>query len=359
MNKKNISIDLRMIEHSGIGTYIQSLIKPIIKDLEEINIFLLVHKNIDYSKYLDCATMKNVSYINISSPIYSLREQIEIPIKLPSNIDLYWSPHYNIPILYKYKILVTIHDIYHFVDLSFKRYFRRVYSKFMFNIIKYKSSKIITVSAFSKNELIDNFNFNKNSITTIYNGIGSDWSSTRDYKKNKKLLYVGNFKKHKNLDTLINAFIKMKYSTDYELILIGGNINSFNSLTLEKINNYNNIKCYGSLPSNKLITHYNSAYLSIFPSIYEGFGLPPLEALACKCPILISDIPAFKEIYKDIACYFDPYDESHLIKKIEFLLENNRVTDKQINKSVNFINKYSWETAVKQTVKLINRELSL
>ena len=359
MNKKNISIDLRMIEHSGIGTYIQSLIIPIIKKLKQNHFFLLVNKNINYSKYIDSKEVVNVSYIIISSPIYSLREQIEIPLKLPSNIDLYWSPHYNIPILYKYKILVTIHDIYHIVDLSFKRSLRRIYSNFIFNIIKCKSSEIITISEFSKSELINNLNINKNLINIIYNGVGLNWYSTSDYKKNKKLLYVGNFKKHKNLDILINAFLKFKFSTEYELILIGGNIKSFNSVIRKKIYNCNNITCYESMSPNDLIVHYNSAHLSIFPSIYEGFGLPPLEALVCKCPILVSDIPAFKEIYKDIAYYFNPYDESDLIKKIEFLLENDRLTDVQIDKSVDFIKKYSWNIAVKKTVKLINRELSL
>ena len=359
MDKKNISIDLRMIEHTGIGTYIQSLINPIIKNIKNVNFFLLINKNIDYTVYLESISLKNITFITINSPIYSLLEQIEIPIKLPANIDLYWSPHYNIPILLRSKILVTIHDIYHFVDLNYKQYLRRLYAKFMLNLIKYKSSSIITVSNFSKMELVSKLYFNEESIYTIYNGIGKEWVSTTDYRKNNKILYVGNFKKHKNLEILIEAFTKIKHNSQYELILIGGNKNSFNYRTRLKVDNYINIKCYKAVSQKELILYYNSACLFVFPSIYEGFGFPPLESLACKCPILISNIPVFKEIYSDIACYFNPYDTNDLVQKIEILLDNHISTDRQIEKSQEFTNKYSWEKTLNKTIKLINRELSL
>ena len=359
MNKKNISIDLRMIEHTGIGTYLQSLINPIITDLKQVNFFLLISKNIDYTIYLDSINLKNITFIIINSPIYSMREQIEIPIKMPVNIDLYWSPHYNIPILLRSNILVTIHDIYHFVDLDFKQYLRRLYAKFMLNLIKYKSNSIIVVSDFSRMELVSKLYFNEETLNTIYNGIGEKWVSTRDYKKNNQILYVGNFKKHKNLDILIDAFTKIKYNSKYELILIGGDRNSFNYSTRLKVDNYSNIKCYKAVPQKELIAYYNRAYLFVFPSTYEGFGFPPLEALACECPILISNIPVFKEIYADIACYFNPYDVNDLVEKMELLLEHHILTDRQIKKSQEFTNKYSWDKTLNQTIKLINKELSL
>ena len=288
-----------------------------------------------------------------------MREQIEIPIKIPVNIDLYWSPHYNVPILLRSKILVTIHDIYHFVDLDFKQCLRRLYAKFMLNLIKYKSNSIISVSDFSRTELVSKLYFNEESLNTIYNGIDKEWVSTRDYKKNNQILYVGNFKKHKNLDILIDAFTKIKCNSKYELILIGGDKNSFNYSTRLKVDNYSNIKCYKAVPRKELIAYYNRAYLFVFPSTYEGFGFPPLEALACECPILISDIPVFKEIYADIACYFNPYDVNDLVEKIELLLENHILTNRQIKKSQEFANKYSWDKTYNQTIKLIIRELSL
>ena len=359
MNKKNISIDLRMIENTGIGTYLQSLINPIIRDLKKVNFFLLINKNIDYTLYLDSISSKNITFIVINSPIYSIREQIEIPIKLPLNIDLYWSPHYNVPILLRSKILVTIHDIYHFIDLDFKQYLRRLYAKFMLNLIKYKSNSIISVSDFSRTELVRKLYFNEESLNTIYNGIGKEWISTSDYKNNNQILYVGNFKKHKNLDILIEAFTKIECNSKYELILIGGDKNSLNSSSQLKVDKYSNIKCYKTVPQKELITYYNRAYLFVFPSIYEGFGFPPLEALSCECPILISDIPVFKEIYADIACYFNPYDANDLVEKIELLLENHILTDRQIKKSQELTSKYSWDKTFNQTIKLINRELSL
>ena len=359
MTHKRISIDLRMIDHTGIGTYIQSLIGLILLNNETVEYFLLIDNKINYLKYLDPVHLENVNLITIYSPIYSLREQIEIPMKLPRNINLYWSPHYNIPILIRSKILVTIHDIYHVIDKSRNNYLRKLYAIIMFKIIKYRLVPIITVSKFSKRELVNKLDFNKETINIIYNGISDTWKSTKNYKKNNQILYVGNFKKHKNIEILIDAFIKLKNNGLYKLVLIGGDIDSLSTSSRFKVDRFNNISCYAPVERSELVKYYNNSRLLVFPSLYEGFGLPPLEAISCKCPILLSDIPPLREIYKDIAYYFNPYDVNDLSNKLKFLLDSPDCTDKLLNRSRRITDKYSWVNAMEKTVNLINRELSL
>ena len=354
---KNIVIDIRMIEHTGIGVYIQSIINIILKNISDHNVILLINKNIDYSKYID---IENYTLIKITSPIYSIREQFEIPFKLGNNIDLYWSPHYIFPLLLRTKIILTVHDIYHIVDTSMNKIIRKFYCYIMFKIIKRKSLPIISVSKFTKHEIVRNFNINDENVNVVYNGLEDIWHSTKNYRDNNEILYVGTNKKHKNIELLINAFEKVNVKQKYNLVLIG----KFDfSLMNTDINRYikdnPNIIHIDQVERNDLLYYYNNAKLFVFPTLYEGFGFPPLEAMSCSCPTLVSDIDVLKEIYLDGTYYFKSNNINDLVDKMNILLENNDITNNVINKSKQVINRYSWDICGMQTTEIINNQLSL
>ena len=350
--KNKIVIDIRMINNSGIGNYIENIICEIVNNYKNNQFILLVNPNINYSNILKDLKFNNFKTLSIKSPIYNILEQFEIYIKLfKYKIDLFWSPHYNIPILLQTKLLVTIHDIWHIVDTSSVRTLRRLYAKVLFYFIRIKKSNIIAVSNFTKDEIIFHTKIVSN-ITVIKNGIEKFWKSNKSYKDSKIILYVGNIRKHKNVKLLIKAFNEINIKS-YKLLLVG-KIDYY-----MKKNNFNksNIEFIGELNRVELLEYYNNARLLVLPSIYEGFGFTPLESMACDCPALVSDSGAIKEVCKDGVFYFDLENEDDLKNKILYLLNNEQVCDELINKGKEVVKQYDWFKTVHETIKKIDKLL--
>ena len=136
MKNKKIVIDIRMINHSGIGRYIKSTIPQIINKLSDVEFYLLVNELVISEKYFS----DKVNFIRIDSKPYSLKEQFELLYKIPKNINLFWSPHYIFPILIKSKVLLTVHDIYHYIISA--NIFKNLYSRIIFYFIKIKKCQI-------------------------------------------------------------------------------------------------------------------------------------------------------------------------------------------------------------------------
>ena len=353
---KTLVIDLRMINHSGIGIYLQSIIKIVLDRLSRFEIILLLDDKIDYSKYLE---IDNFRTVIIKSPVYSLFEQIEIPFKIRESVDLYWSPHYTFPLFLRANFLLTIHDIYHYKDKSFNKILRRLYCWIFLKYIEFKPIPVICVSNFTKAELMNNFNIKDHNIYVIHNGIDEIWKDISDYKKNNIILCVGSNKKHKNIDLLIRAFKKISKKSNYKLYLIGKyNYSLFNDNIKNIIKEHTNIVFLPFVNKFELLKYYNKARLFVFPSLYEGFGLPPLEAISCGCPVILSNIKVLKEINGDAAYYFNNNLKS-LVDSMNVLLQDFVVSDKIINDGMINIKKYSYKKCAVKTSDVINNHLSL
>lgn len=352
--KNNIVLDARMLNNSGISNYIDNIFYKIINHFENYNFLILLNHNNNNNNLKIIKKLKHNNYeiVYINSPIYSFREQIEIFIKLfKYDVDLFWSPHYNIPIFIGSRLLVTIHDVWHLVDNSFNRIIRRFYAKTLFLIIKLRKAYILSVSNFTKQEIFKYTNNNYN-ITVIHNGLEKKWKSKKSYKLNNDILYVGNIRSHKNIELLINSFNKLKLK-DKRLLLVGKNDNYIDENLYDK----SNIKFLGEIKRDILIDYYNNARMLILPSKYEGFGFTPLEAMACECPVLNSDIASLNEICKDGAIYFSLDKKNDLEEKIIYLLNNNKICDELIKKANIVIKKYNWNKTANETIKIIDKLL--
>lgn len=354
---KNITVDARMINSSGIGTVIKNILKRMIVLKTEWNFFIL--GNLLELKECDFLKQNNVKLISCEAPIYSIKEQIELIKKIPKETDVMWSPHYNIPVFYKGKLLVTIHDVFHLAMPQFvKGIHKRLYAKFMFRMIKCKANKIICVSNFTASELEKFVNVDKNNIKVIYNGIDEEWFNVKMGKSvyhKPYLLYVGNVKPHKNLISLVKAFELIKDKIPHDLIIVGkkegfitGDSNIF-KLT-EKLSD--RVIFTGYIDDNLLKQYYKQADLLIFPSLYEGFGLPPLEALAIGTRVICSDIPVLKEICGDMVEYFNPLD----IKSISKSIIKNIIIDIK-PENINLLDKYNWEKSIEKYIYIIEELL--
>lgn len=351
MQKMNITIDARMINASGIGTVIKNVLKRMIYLKPEWQFNILGDEK--ELSYFDFLKEKNVKIIDCKAAIYSIKEQLKLIQYIPKTTDVFWSPHYNIPIFYSGKLIVTVHDVFHLAMPQFVQgIHKKIYAKFMFNRVKKQANQIITVSQFTADELYRIVGVPKEKIKVIYNGIDEDWFNIKLGKRvyNKPyILYVGNVKPHKNLITLIKAFSEVKDKIEQDLIIVGkkdGFITGDNKLNEFINNNKDRIIFTGYVKDNILKQYYKQADIFVFPSLYEGFGLPPLEALAAGCKkIICSDIPAIREIYNNSIIYFNPYSVDDISRTL--IQANN---ERYIFPFT--FSKYDWNETVKRYVKL-------
>jgi len=338
---KRLILDGRMLKSSGIGRYIRNLIPFLAK---EFKLTLLVRKE-------DVPLLENLKNVNIlpfESSIYSIKEQILFPFKIPRG-DIFWSPHYNVPLLpiRAKKRVVTIHDVFH---LAFKHQLtipQRIYAKFMLNTAVKHSDVILTVSNFSKNEI---FNYLKPSkpVKVVYNGLTSDWFKIKPIpltKRENYILFVGNVKPHKNLIRALKAFsllddknLKFKIVGKKEgFITTDKEVEKFAQLLGERV------EFTGEVSEDELKELYKKAKLLIFPSIYEGFGYPPLEAMACGTPVVASNVASIPEVCADAAFYINPFKVESIYKGLKEVLNNLYLQQRLQEKGLKRVKKFSIE----------------
>jgi len=249
--------------------------------------------------------------------------------------------------------LLTIHDLYHLNKSN--NIFKNIYSYFYFAHIRYCEYDLIAVSNFTKDELLK-LNFKNSNITMIHNGLGNKYKNlsleSKDY-----ILTVGNLKKNKNISSLVQAYESIQNSINLDLYIVGDykNIRNKDTLVLSKIKNNKRIHLLGILNKNELEKCYNSANFYIHPSIYEGFGYPPLEAMSCGCPVLSSKQGSLNEVLKDGALYFDAYNYKDIALKMKEFLNNELYREKLINKGNKVILDYKLSKTIEKTAQLIER----
>ena len=305
-----ITIDCRHFDYSGIGVYIRGCLPYF---LDSGNFFYLIGNPEKLQSVIE--GYKNVEILDYRSRPFSLEELFFFPRKHLLKInkgDLFLSPYFNIPNGITVPVYTTIHDIIFpdmseivsWVGLQLRMYFyRRAFAK---------SKKIFTVSEFSKSR-IEHYSRGRVPVTVTYNAIQpwvQEWKRNgKKIEKNNTIVFVGNIKRHKGLDYFLEAFLLAKAEgLPHQLVIIGNknNLRSSNSAFSKKLDSLDPDIAYftGFVANEKLIDYLSSAALLVQPSLYEGFGLPPLEAMVLGTQTLISDIPAFKEIFNDFPVVF-------------------------------------------------------
>ena len=347
----HLTIDSRMSSSSGIGTYIQNILfaipfkkKLIINDKKE--------------------DTENVQFCRVPfSSIYTISEQLLLPFYI-RNTDIFWSPHYNIPLLplRSKKRVVTIHDVFHLAYRKDLSLLQRIYSKVMINAAVRLSNIVFTVSNFSKNEIIKYTGCESQKIYVVYNGVSPDYNSGYDFKQINQdyILYVGNIKPHKNLKNAIKAFqlIIEKFPT-YKFYIVGKK-DGFITEGLTEINSIieelgEKLFFTGWVKEEELKNYYANAKLFIFPSLYEGFGIPPLEAMACGCPTLVSNAACIPEICGNASIYFNPKDSLEIADKITILLLDEKLRKEVIGKGFDRVKLFNWQQSIEKTTTVLEK----
>ena len=344
-----IAIDARMVNRSGIGTCIQHWLK-----------------NVGYAIALgdpkDLEPYNNVpKHIPFISSIYGYKEQLKFPYRAlyREKPDILHVPHCNVPLFYRGKMLVTIHDLTHLIYPEFLPFkLVHLYFKFIFWFVSKRADKIITVSESTKRDLLRLCKTDESKITVIPLGVGSEFiqKSTNEieylYEKfniprdKKILLYVGNLLPHKNLNKLLEGFAQMKGRENCRLLLVGKAFDGRTEATREKDLGIEELTIHtGMVSQEDLVNIYNLANLFVLPSLYEGFGLPVLEALACGTPVICSNTSSLPEVGGNVAKYFDPQDASSIARALENSIDDKGKYDAEIKE---WVNRFSWEECAKK-----------
>ena len=369
-----IGIDCRLFSSTftGIGRYTHELVDHYIdlnNKLDKPHQLVLFFNKPEFKKF---KAVENVKKVLVDAKHYSFAEQTKFLFKLnKEKLDTVHFPHFNVPIFYRRPYVVTIHDL----TLNFfpgqkmtKFYHRFAYNLTIKNATR-RAKKIIAISKNTKNDLIEILNIDPKKIEIVYNGIDERFKLIQDasifkktlkkYKISKQfLLYTGVWRNHKNLPRLLKAFkmLKEEKNLDLQLVITGKEDPHYPEVkkTVKKLDLTEDIIFPGLVDDEELIHLYNAAFIFVFPSLYEGFGLPPLESMRCGTPVAASNISSIPEVCgEENAVYFDPYSATDIAEKIYSLYIDTAKQAELVEKGIKHSAKLSWTTTAEQTFKLI------
>ena len=337
-----VAIDIRKVHDFGIGTYVRNVVRELARQ-DRTNEYLLISQPADR----DLASQVGPNFRGIvdRSGNYSLPEQLSIPLLLArERVDVFHAPHYVLPPLVRCPSVVTIHDCIH---LMFPQYLPNrlasTYARALMWNATHRASHVLTVSEASKRDILRFFRIPPGNITVVPNalderfGIGPDEEDLHRTRERYQLhapfvLYVGNIKPHKNVERLIEAFALVRTGplAHVKLLIIGDEISKYPTLrrTVHRLKLHKHVRFFGFVDDRTLASLYRLATVFAFPSLYEGFGLPPLEAMASGTPVVTSNVSSLPEVVGEAAILVEPEDVNaiaHGLRKV--LLDESLRTD--------------------------------
>lgn len=344
MKRMVIVIDCRYIGNSGIGTFVENVVDELVKHQSE-HLYLLITNTALSEKW----NSSNVKALHTGARPFSLEELFSFPSEEINRCDAFFTPYISIPQGIKIPIFSTIHDMVFFDVDGLVSPVGRLIRKLYYRRAIRKSVKIFTVSNFSKERIRHHFP-TKKEIVVVCNGVSASIRAQQAKRVEKKdyFVYVGNIKKHKGLKTLIEAFSMAQERGLATKLLIVGNSENFrtsDNAVAGIINNNPNIEFTGWVTNEKLVQLIAEAKALIQPSFYEGFGIPPLEALYLGTNVILSDIPAFKETYTSLPVTFFEKGNSAQLSGILQGYAPMSYDKEQIRKQIDSI--YSYKLAAK------------
>lgn len=259
------------------------------------------------------------------------------------------------PLMYRNQIM-TIHDVSHerHPEWFSKNYWR--YYSYMMPRIANKAHAVITVSNYSKKEIIDVLGIPANKIFVVNCSIPT-YHTNNNIKDNesheKYILSVSSLDPRKNFKRLIEAFNKIS-DKNIKLYIVGMQFKAFNTPDLQNLVT-DRVVMPGYVDDNKLNDLYRNALFSIYPSLYEGFGIPPLESMVCGCPVIASRIEAIEEICEDAVLYVDPYDITDMVHQMNRLISDVALQESLKQKGYRQVQKYSWEKSARKVLDIVKR----
>lgn len=374
--KKRIAIDARFFAEAGPGRYAKNIIEYLEK-IDTTNEYIIFLRPRGYEEYIP----KNPNFKKVLTTVkwYSWKEQLiflwQVASKLP---DVFYVPHFNIPVLYPFKLVTAIPDIIMHTYSTEKGttlpkfYFR--FKKFVYRLVLwwaiYRSIKVIVPTNDVLNDMLIVYpKFSRDKFVVAPEGVDPVYITTdvnfEDLSKElgvtkPYLLYVSSMYEHKNVHRLIDAFkiLISEYKFDGQFVMVGKN-DKFSQEVASYIKTQGldskiilpGMQRYISDP--EIVSLRKNALLYVFPSLKEGFSLTPLEAQAVGLPCVISDIPCHKEVFEDSVIFFDPHSIEDIAAKINLVLQDIALKTKLVEKGYAQVKKYDWAKTATTTLEIL------
>ena len=359
-----IAIDGRKLRDYGIGTYVRNLLRQLGRQ-DTVNEYVV------YCRASDCDTVEELGprfrAIVETAGAYSIAEQFALPIDLRRDgAELFHAPHYVLPVLTPCRSVVTIHDCIH---LRFPQYLPSTlgyaYARGQMWTATHRAARVITVSEASKRDILRYFRVPESRIDVIYNAIddrfwqeppADEVARVRERYRltDPFVLYAGNIKPHKNLERLIEAFHVMRQTSpdlvNVQLLIIGDEISKYATLrrAVHRHKLHKHVRFFGFVSDQTLAALYRLADVFVFPSLYEGFGLPPLEAMASGTPVIASNVSSLPEVVGNAAVMIDPYEPDAIADAMRRVLTSAELRADLRAKGLARAREFSWERSIKR-----------
>ena len=351
-----------MINNTGIGRYLRNLLRQLARLDRQNKYLLFLNKGESFA-----LAQENFTTIplNISVPLYSLREQYWLPLEIRRwQPDLIHYPNFNVPIISRSSYLVTIHDLIYFLyPEQCPSRLAHCYARRMLAHSSKHANLVLTDSECSKQDLQRYFRLPAEKIRVIlpaaderaFPGEPNPEILARYEMTQPYILYVGKHHAYKNIMTLMQAYMAQRDIYQNFQLVIAGKRDSRQKTLYDAAAQFDcgkRILFTDFVPDADLFDLYRGARLFVFPSRYEGFGLPPLEAMACGVPVICSNAASLPEVVGDAAISVKPDDASALVDAICSVLTDENLWQTLKNKGLARAQQFSWETAARQLLEV-------
>lgn len=301
-------------------------------------------------------------YVHVPAPAAWSKLFLPIHLFFKEKLNVFFSPAHYSPFFLASPLVVTIHD------MAYEYYPKEFLQKDLYKLNHWtkqsinKSAHIITVSQSTKDDVLKFCSVSKNHISVVYNGFEKITSRQTDVlkrlklKKDKYVLFVGTLQPRKNVDFLIRSFHQFAKEKDLYLVIVGKK-----GWLYEKIieagqkNKFvkDHVVFTGFLDDSDVTTLYQNALCFVLPSLYEGFGVPIIEAMSNGCPVITSNLSSLPEIGKDACLYIDPTNVNELVDALEKIFSNSLLRKELIQKGLVNVSRFSWEKSAAQTFDIL------
>ncbi len=365
-----IAIDVRMIDYfmHGISRYAYNLIKGL-SGIDTRNDYVLIANNSFLNDFV--ASRSNFSLRVTSLRLYGICEQVFLPRLLKKEkIDIFHTPSFACPIYVDCKVIMTIHDMIHVLFQEDSSIAHKLYYSYIVKKAAENARKIITVSKNSKSDIINYLNLSPEKVIVTYNAVDEKFKMSNENHvdeikerfgiNGKFILYVGNQKPHKNVRMLVEAYQLLRMKANLKLVIVGKKDLLFHK-GLSR-NMLEGVIFVGDISDALMSRFYSGAEIYVSPSLYEGFGLPLIEAMACRTPVIALSTPSSDEVIDNAGYVVNENQPEELANAIDTVLLDSNLRNCLVEKGIERIKHFSWEKSAKKILDIyyeVNSENNL
>lgn len=357
-------VDARMVRDGGIGTYIQALLPRIAGRRPDWR-FSVLGRTADM-RALGWGELRNLRLQECTAKIFGIREQFEVPLRADSDAQLFWAPHYNVPAALRLPLAVTIHDLNHLaLPELMGSALRRRYARRLLAATMARARQVLFVSDFTRSEAVRLLGPAAGTGVVIHSAAGEEWSRVAVDTPIRPLdepyfLYVGNIKRHKNVPFLLRAFRRVRHEIPHLLVLIGRTegLRADPGVARELAQCDGRVRMLGETDKDTVRRYVAHAEALVTASLYEGFGLPPLEAMAAGCPCVVSSAGSLPEVCGDAVLYADPRSEESFARRLLEVARDPVQRARLVERGRARAAQFNWDLSAERTAKALETALT-